>query len=583
MGRGETDTLTTAGRSGGIALRSAGAFLRVFAGHAGWRGLGAVGLVGAGALIEGMTIVLLIPILGVVIPDGAPSPIRAWLGSTLASLGATTPIARLGVLLSLFMIVAVVRSAILYARDLALARLQGGFIEALRNRTLATLAAAPWSRIVSLRHARITNLIGTEMQRVGASAQFMISGSVAMVMLIMQAALAFSLAPMFAAIAILALTIGGLALLGTYGRTRDIGGDVVRQNQAMMGSAATFLGGLKTAAAQNAQGRFVAEFAAIQSSLKDRQIVYALRTSRSRMVFALGSSVAGAAVVFGGVASGVSPPVLIALILIFVRMAGPAQQVQMTTQNFFFSLPSFEAVRRLEADLMPEDGPAPAAVSPASGPVELRDVSYLHPGGGGIRSATLTIVPGEFVGIAGPSGAGKTTLVDLLIGLLEPRSGEMRIGGRRVDSATLRGWRDGIAYVPQDGFLFHDSVRRNLTWHDDAVDPARIDWAIRLAGAEALIAALPEGLETVIGERGAILSGGERQRIGLARALIGMPRLLILDEAANAIDAEGEAALLDRLCALDPRPTILMISHRAESVARCDRIITVDGGIVSAP
>jgi ATP-binding cassette subfamily C protein len=151
-----------------------------------------------------------------------------------------------------------------------------------------------------------------------------------------------------------------------------------------------------------------------------------------------------------------------------------------------------------------------------------------------------------------------------------------------VDAALLAGWRDGIAYVPQDGFLFHDTVRRNLTWHDETIDQARIDAAIRLAGAEALIAALPLGLETIIGERGAMLSGGERQRIALTRALIRNPRLLILDEAANAIDAEGEAALLDRLAALDPRPTILMISHRAESVALCDRIISVERGIMTA-
>ncbi|QQV76559.1 ABC transporter ATP-binding protein [Sphingomonas aliaeris] len=463
-----------------------------------------------------------------------------------------------------------------------MARLQGGFVETLRNHLLATLAAAPWSRIVSLRHARITNLIGTEMQRAGASAQFLIQGSVALVMLIVQAALAFSLAPAFAAVAIFALTVGGLAVIGASGRTRDLGGDVVRQNQAMMGSAATFLGGLKTAAAQNAQQSFVAEFAAIQSALKDRQLVYARRSSRSRSVFALASSVAGAAVVFGGVAYGMSAPVLIALILIFVRMAGPAQQVQMMTQNFFFSLPSFEAVRQMEAELTVQDGPAPLASPPPPGPVELCDVSYLHPGGGGVKHASLAISPGEFIGIGGPSGAGKTTLIDLLIGLLTPQSGEMRIGGTLVDAAMLRGWRDGIAYVPQDGFLFHDTVRRNLLWHDDRVDDARIAAAIRLAGAEDLIAKLPDGLDTVIGERGAMLSGGERQRIGLARALIRLPRLLILDEAANAIDAEGEAALLDRLRSLDPRPTILMISHRAESIARCDRTIIVDRGTVTA-
>lgn len=581
MARGDTGDDGRAPNGGMAALRSAGDFLKAFAEHAGWRGVAAAGLVGAGAILEGVSVVLLIPILGVVVPGGAPSGWRVWLNSMLNGFGATTATAQLGILLVAFLLVVLLRSGILLARDMALAKLQGGFVEDLRNRMLQTLAAAPWSRIVSLRHARITNLIGTEMQRVGASAQFMIQGGVALVLLIVQAALAFSLAPKFAAVAIVVLTIGAVALLGTYGRTRDLGGDVVRRSQAMMGSAATFLGGLKAAAAQNGQGEFVAEFVAIQTMLKDRQIAYARRMSRSRMVFALGSALAGAAVVFGGVVSGVSPPVLIALILIFARMAGPAQQIQSATQNFVFSLPSFEGVRQLDIDLMRNGDARPAPVIPPPGPIELRDVRYLHPGGGGVRQASLTIDPGEFVGITGPSGAGKTTLVDLLIGLLVPQAGEMRIGGHAADAALLAGLREGIAYVPQDGFLFHDTVRRNLTWHD-GIDEARIDAAIRLAGAEALIAGLPEGLETVIGDRGAMLSGGERQRLALTRALIRQPRLLVLDEAANAIDAEGEAALLARLASLDPRPTILMISHRAESMALCDRVIVVERGLVTA-
>ena len=581
MASGERGNGETTPRSGAIALRSAIAFVDAFVDHAGWRGLRAAALVGAAAVLDGATVAVLIPILGVIVPGGMPSVWRTWLHAQLSDIGASTPTAQLGVMLAAFLLVAMLRAGMVYARDSALADLQGGFVEALRNRTLTTLATAPWSRIVSLRHARVTNLLGTEMQRVGAGAQFLIQGSVALMLLLVQAALACALAPKFALLAIVLLAIGGIVVFTMNGRTRDLGKEVVLQSQTMMGNAATFLGGLKTAAAQNAQAPFVREFAIVQARLKARQIAFARRASRSRIVFALGSSLAGAAVVFGGVAAGVAPPVLIALILIFVRMAGPAQLVQTATQNFFFNLPSFEHVQQLETDLQKDSARAPAPVAPAPGPVELCGVRYRHPGGGGIEHAELSIHPGEFVGIRGSSGAGKTTLVDLLIGLLTPQAGEMRIGGQPVDDAVLGGWREGIAYVPQDGFLFHDTVRRNLIWHDDAIDDAWIQAAIRLAGADTVIAGLADGLETVIGERGAMLSGGERQRIALARALIRRPRLLILDEATNAIDAAGEAQLLERLAALDPRPTILMISHRAESLAACDRIVHVERGIVS--
>ncbi len=356
----------------------------------------------------------------------------------------------------------------------------------------------------------------------------------------------------------------------------------MRAGQALMASAAGFLAGLKTAAAQNEQAGFVAEFAGAQREIRERQLVFQRQQARGRLTFALVSAALGALVVllgFGWLA--VSPAVLITLVLVFARMSGPAMQIYQAGQNFVFALPSFESVRALEAELRAAPGAGAAEpVPPPPGPVALVAASYAHPGGRGVRGATLSIAPGDFVGIAGPSGAGKTTLADLVAGLLVPQSGEVRVGGAALDPGLRAGWARSIAYVSQDGLLFHDTIRRNLSW-GNAVDEAAIAEALALAGADTLVARLELGLETVVGERGALLSGGERQRIALARALLRRPRLLVLDEAANAIDAAGEAALLDRLRALDPRPTILMISHREDSLKWCDRVLRVEEGRVS--
>jgi ATP-binding cassette subfamily C protein len=485
-------------------------------------------------------------------------------------------------MLMLFVMLALVRAVVLYTRDMALARLQAGFVANLRNGLMRRLAAAPWHRIVALRHARITSLMTSEVARISSSAQFLIQGSVAVVMLFVQGGLAFSLAP-FLALATCALVLFGavLALLA-QGRIRDLGAGMVGANIALMGSTSGFLGGLKAAAAQNAQHAFVDEFEAIQSDVRERGLSFMHRQASSRRIFSIGSALMGAAVIVIGFTTGVKPAVLITIVLIFSRMSGPAQTLQMAAQNFFFALPAFEAVRAFEAELDLSDIPAPDNAAIPDGAIEARGLTYLHAGGGGVRDIDLTIAPGSFTGIAGPSGAGKTTLVDLLITLLTPQSGEIRVGGTRLHGPSATGWRDRLAYVPQEGFLFHDSVRRNLSWGAGAPDDAALWDALSLAGADALVRTLPEGLDTIVGERGSLLSGGERQRLAIARALLRRPRLLVLDEATNAIDAASEATLLARLAALDPRPTIVMISHRAESMACCDQVIMIERGTMVA-
>jgi ATP-binding cassette subfamily C protein len=573
-GKGAAMNLTSV-----IALwRPAMAFLGTFTRFAGVRGWTAAALVGFAAILDGAGIILLIPIVeAVVSPDGGHLQTRA----ILDGIGVHTQLGRLAVLLGAFVSVSLLRAVTIYARDMRLALLQGDFAEHERNRIMRTLAAAPWSRIAALSHARVTSLISVEVNRIGASAQFLINGSVALIMLIVQGTLAFALAPALALTIVAIFVVGGGAILLAQGRIRDIGSGLVEANHKMMGSATGFLGGLKAATAQNAQGGFVDEFATIQRSVRGRQIEFMERQARGRRLFAIGSALMGAIVVLTGYVATVPPAILITLVLIFARMSGPALVIQVAVQNFFFGLPAFEAIRKLEDELSANAAPTPVPVAPPPGAIALQGASFLHPGGGGLHPADLTIEPGAFIGITGPSGAGKTTLIELLTTLQEPQTGRMLIGGEPLDDARRAGWRESLAYVPQEGFLFNDSVRRNLTWGTSGIDEARLWEALRLAGAEEIVARLPKGLDSLVGERGSALSGGERQRLAIARALLRDPRLLVLDEAANAIDAAGEAALLERLAALDPRPTIVMISHRAESLVRCDRVITIEQGRLS--
>lgn len=555
-------------------------FAAALAAHAGASGLQTLGLVAAAALLDGAGLLLIAPLLGA-ITGGA----HGWTGRAaarlLAHIGIDHAEPRLWALLGLFLVLGMLRAIAGRRRDVALAALQAGFAEAERIQLIATLAAAPWPRLVRLRHSTVNSLLSIEVPRVASASNYLIQGGVQAILLAVQALVVLVLSPGLAAAGLLMLAAGTLALAAGQRRIQGLGEGFVKANQAMMASAAALLGGLKSALAQNAQHAFVAEFETTQGALVRHQLAFAERQARARMTYSIASALLAAALVAIGFSAGVPAATLLTLIVIIARMGPPAQQLYQNAQALAFALPGFEAVRRMERDLDPQRTAASACPTPPpEGPIELSNVTYLHPGGGGVRGVDLTVPPGSFLGIGGPTGAGKTTLVDLAAGLIEPQVGTIKVGGTELAGAARRGWGECVAYVAQDGFLFDDTVRRNLLWGAATTGDSAIAEALRFVDAENLVSRLEHGLETMIGERGATLSGGERQRLILARALLRRPRLLVLDEAASAMDAASEAALLERFKALAPRPAILMISHREESLRHCDCVIRIEDGAV---
>ena len=191
----------------------------------------------------------------------------------------------------------------------------------------------------------------SEVARISGSAQYLIQGSVSVVMLLVQGVLAFTLAPLLALATASLVLLGAVLTLLAQGRIRDLGAGMVGANVALMGSASGFLGGLKAAAAQNAQRAFVDEFETIQRDVRARGLSFSQRQASSRRIFAIGSALMGAAVITIGFATGVTPAVLITIVVIFARMSAPAQTLQVAAQNFIFALPAFEAVQSFEAEI----------------------------------------------------------------------------------------------------------------------------------------------------------------------------------------------------------------------------------------
>jgi len=213
--------------------------------------------------------------------------------------------------------------------------------------------------------------------------------------------------------------------------------------------------------------------------------------------------------------------------------------------------------------------------------IEMKDITYAYPNTDKLifDHANLTIPVGAAVGIVGTSGAGKSTVVDILLGLLEVRTGSICADGVNVKD-NYRKWIKNIGYIPQMIFMLDDTIRKNVAFGvpEDKIDEQRLWEVLKEAQLDEFIRTLPDGLDTSIGERGIRLSGGQRQRIGIARALYNNPEVLILDEATSALDNDTEAAIMESINRLHGKKTLIIIAHRLQTIEKCDIVYRVEDG-----
>jgi ATP-binding cassette subfamily C protein len=270
---------------------------------------------------------------------------------------------------------------------------------------------------------------------------------------------------------------------------------------------------------------------------------------------------------------------VLVMAFLFHRLAGRIGTIQINYQaitageHYFWSLR--ESIAGAEAERERSAGMKPPEVSRG---IILDRVSFAYSDDVVLQDVSLTIPARGMVALFGPSGVGKTTVADLVVGLYTPTSGRILIDGIPLDSIDLANWRQRIGYVPQEMFLFHDTVFANLALGDPDVTRADAERALTAAGAGTFVAALPEGLDTVLGERGSRLSGGQRQRIAIARALIRRPSLLVLDEVTTALDPATEAAICQTLQELATETAILAISHQPAITQAADVVYRLQDG-----
>ncbi len=264
------------------------------------------------------------------------------------------------------------------------------------------------------------------------------------------------------------------------------------------------------------------------------------------------------------------------------RIMPSVNRILIAIQSLRFSMPVIE---RLYDETRLIKDTAASIVSDEivsfNGSLELENISFQYPGSDKqiIDNISLTIPCGASVGFIGGSGAGKSTLVDILLGLLTPSEGMVKIDSKDIQK-NLRNWQDHIGYVPQTIFLTDDSLRRNIAFglNNDQIDEHAVIHAVKASQLEQFVKDLPQGLDTIVGERGVRLSGGQRQRIGIARALYHDPQVLVLDEATSSLDIETEQGVMDSVRALQGDKTIVIVAHRLSTVEHCDILFRFENG-----
>jgi ATP-binding cassette subfamily C protein len=557
-----------------VALRP---LVREFLAFAGWRALRVLALMLIVAALEGLGLLLLAPLLGLLGMGGAASTGHAKSMSVLSKFGFGIS---LPWVLCLYVLLIIVHAAASWHSGTASGRLQRDFVDHTRRRLFDGIGAAEWRFLVNTHTAEFSHALTTDIGRINVSTQALLQILATGVVALAYTITAVRLSPV---LALFALAAGALLLRALRDQRRHavrIGSGMTRTTQRVHQEIAEFLAGLRLAKSSNTEARLSEKFAAELRDSGSNMHEFAQRQAASRGFLRVGAALALCMLAYAGSVLAMLPAAtVLALIFILTRLFPLLSELQQLYESALHALPAYGAYRAMWERCA--EAAEPAATETAyslADSIRLQHVCYCPAGGDAniLCDINLTLPHCSTTALVGASGAGKSTLADLVAGLLAPTLGRIMIDGREL--TDRRAWRESVGYVPQDVYLFNSTLRENLLCAVRSASDAEIWEVLELAAAEDFVRALPEGLDTLLGERGIRLSGGERQRLAIARTLLRKPLLLVLDEATSALDRDNEQRIQDTLAKLRGHLTVLLIAHRETSLAGVDRIARMAGG-----
>ena len=468
-----------------------------------------------------------------------------------------------------------------------------GYTQHLRDRLYGHLCQLNWLSFIKTRQSDITHVLTADLQSVSFATQqlFQFIGAAVIVGIHLGVAFMISLPMSLAALGCGAVF---MLLLHSFQKQALRFGDLLRQGMNDMFSAVTeHVRGMKIAKSYHLESQHIRHFSKITHTITEQMVQFSKLNTATRMIYQIGTAFAVAVFLMIGIKILKVPSVdLMVIVFLLTRLLPGFSGLQQNAQRILNAMPSFTAIHDMENEFTsasevetPRDS-GQNSLKPIAlhREIQFKGVFFRYNkslNNWTLKNINMEIPANAMTALTGPSGAGKSTIADLILGLLIPDQGHILIDGQVLNGDTIRRWRDSIGYVPQETFLFHESIRENLLRVAPSATETELTEALQMAAADEFVAHLPNGMDTIAGDRGVRLSGGERQRIALARALLRKPALLLLDEATSALDNENEIRIQNAIEKLHGKLTILVIAHRHSTLKKADhRIEITDGRIV---
>ncbi len=547
-----------------------------------WKVTLALSLMVALSLIEGLSLLMLVPLLqlvGLDVQQGSIGPLAELISFIFSSIGIQPSL--IAVLL-IYVFIVIIHSLLRRWETSVSLTLEYEFVVRLRQKLYRTIANTNWLFFVRNRASDFTHALTIEMERIGAATYYILNLLAMGIVAIVYILFALKLSAMMTGLVFLC-GIGLMFLLKKKTKiAHETGEGLSEAMSSLYNAISEHLNGMKIAKSYGAEERHIEIFGKIAEQVRHMYTHAVQNQAEVSYWFNIGSVIILSLILFVSVQVLSIPTAgLLLLLFLFARVMPKFSSIQQSFQSFINMLPSFNRVMELQrrCEEAAETETQRCEKIDIGNGIKFNKVSFSYDGSSPvIKDFDIAIMPGQTTAIVGPSGAGKTTIADLLMGLIVPNEGSILLDEKEFSPKIMRAWREQIGYVPQDTFLFNDTLRANLLWAKPGANEEEINRSLRFAAAEEFVSGLSKGLDTILGDRGVLVSGGERQRIALARALLRKPSLLILDEATSSLDSENEKRIQKAIEKLHGQMTILVISHRLSTIRGADVIHVIEEG-----